>query len=213
MFRTAYECAQSHLSFAEHPRLINLQKLNGVKCGNLLHSRQSCANITGHISVEMLSEIAKHIISNKVQFSVLVDESTSVANVQSLIVYLRTLFNGDACVYFLGLLPVESATAAGLEKTLLDFLHSIGLTDDIMREQFIGFCSDGASTMTGEHNGLATLLSRKFPGLKSFHCMAHRLELAVKNTVDAVNPVSHLRSLIEGIYKVYSLSPKNQREN
>ena len=124
VFRTAYECAQSHLSFAEHPRLINLQKLNGVKCENLLHSRQSCANITGHISVEMLSEIAKHIISNKVQFSVHVDESTSVANVQSLIVYLRTLFNGDACVYFLGLLPVESATAAGLEKTLLDFLHS-----------------------------------------------------------------------------------------
>ena len=43
--------------------------------------------------------------------------------------------------------------------------------------------------------------------------MAHRLELAVKNTVDTVNAVSHFRIFIDTLYyKVYSMSPKNQRE-
>ena len=115
-------------------------------------------------------------------------------------------------VYFLGLLPVESATAEGLKETLLSFLYSLGLTDKIMKVQFVGFCSDGASTMTGQHNGLAALLTANYPLIKPFHCMAHRLELAVKNATDTVNSVSHFRDLVDGVYKVYSMSPKNQRE-
>ena len=81
-----------------------------------------------------------------------------------------------------------------------------------MIKHFIRFCSDGASTMTGEHNGLAVLLKARYPLIKSFHCMAHRLELAVKGAVDTVNPVSHFCDLLDCIYKVYSQSPKNQRE-
>ena len=49
----------------------------------------------------------------------------------------------------------------------------------------------------------------------TFHCMAHRLELAVKNTVDTVNAVSHFRIFVDvvlttllavdrGIDQVYS---------
>ncbi len=41
------------------------------------------------------------------------------------------------------------------------------------------------------------------------NCIAHRLELSVKNAVDYVNGVSHFRSLIDELYKVYRLSPKN----
>ena len=67
--------------------------------------------------------------------------------------------------------------------------------------------------MTRQHSVLAVLLKQKFPLLKSMHCMAHRLELAVKNAVDTVDPVSHFQDLIDAIYKVFSQSPKNQREN
>jgi len=40
--------------------------------------------------------------------------------------------------------------------------------------------------------------------------MAHRLELAVKNTV--VNTMCHFIIFVDELYKVYSMSPKNQRE-
>ena len=58
----------------------------------------------------------------------------------------------------------------------------------------------------------ATLLKVRFPRLKTFHCMAHRLELAVKNAVDTVNLVSRFKMFVDELYKVYSMSPKNQRE-
>jgi len=64
--------------------------------------------------------------------------------------------------------------------------------------------------MTGQFKGVATRFKNKYPRLKTFHCMAHRLELAVKNAVDDVNPVSHFRTFIDCIYKHYSMSPKNQ---
>ena len=114
--------------------------------------------------------------------------------------------------FFIGLVPVENASAKSLYTTLVSFCRDIGLTDEFMQKHLIGFCSDGASAMTGEHKGLARLLKDAYPLVKSFHCMAHRLELAVKDAVDTVNSVSHFRILVDAIYKVYSQSPKNQRE-
>lgn len=212
IFRTVYECVTSHLSCSEHPRLVELQSLNGINCGNILYSHHACSNITSHIADEMRSELVHFIKSNGAMFSIMVDESTSVSNVQSIVVYLRTRFDGKLCTYFLGLLPLTIATAAGLEDTLLQFLNSIGLSADVLSKQFIGFCSDGASCMIGQHRGVATLLKIRFPQLKTFHCMAHRLELAVKNAVDTVNLVSRFKMFVDELYKVYSMSPKNQRE-
>lgn len=106
----------------------------------------------------------------------------------------------------------REATAAGLEATLVKFLCDIGLTEDVLKSCLVGFCSDGASCMIGQHKGVASLLTAKFPQLKSFQCMAHRLELAVKNSVDTANVVSRFKMFVDELYKVYITSPKNQRE-
>lgn len=211
-FRTAYECAQSQLSFREYPRLINLQNKNGLNCGNILYSDHACADILQHIASQMKKEIVDYIIKTKNTFSLMADESTSCSNEQSLIVNIRTLFEGEPCVYFLGLLPLSGTTSETIYNTLIDFLTNIGLTDEILANQFVAFCSDGASNMLGKHQGVATLLQSKYPNLVVFHCMAHRLELAVKQAIDDVNSVSHFRDLIDSIYKLFSMSPKNQRE-
>lgn len=42
--------------------------------------------------------------------------------------------------------------------------------------------------------------------------MAHRLELAVKNSIDDLNAIWHFKVFVDELYKVYSMSPKNQRE-
>jgi len=92
------------------------------------------------------------------------------------------------------------------------FLSECGLTDSVLAEQLVGLCTDGASCMLGQFSGVAKLMKEKCPLLHSIHCMAHRLELATKNAVDNVNEVSHFRSFIDELYKIYSMSPKNQAE-
>ena len=78
-------------------------------------------------------------------------------------------------MYFLGLLPLADASATGLESILTDYLVSIGLTEDVLRKQFVGLYSDGASCMIGQYRGVATLLKAKFLLVESFHCIAHRI--------------------------------------
>lgn len=106
VFRTAYECAKSHLPCTEHSRLVELQSLNAINCGHILYSNHACSNIVGHIAGEMRAEIVQHIVTSQSKLSILVDESTSVSNVQSMVVYIRMMFDGEICTYFLGLVPV-----------------------------------------------------------------------------------------------------------
>ena len=128
VFRTAYECTQSHLSFREHERLIDLQSVNGLACGEMLYSHHACANIIKHIANCPRQEIAEYVVSRGAKFSLMIDESTSVSNVQSLIVYLRVVFEDTVCTYFTGLLPLTTASAAAIYTELTVFLSECGLT-------------------------------------------------------------------------------------
>ena len=61
----------------------------------------------------------------------------------------------------------------------------------------IGFCSDGASNMTGKIKGLGMILRQKIGGhLQLFHCMAHRLELAINPTIKDINSVKSLSNVL-----------------
>jgi len=82
---------------------------------------------------------------------------------------------------------------------LQTFFDDIGLSNDVLCTQFVGFVVmvQFASCVIGQHRDAATVLKAKYPQLKTFHCMAHRLELAVKNSVDTVNNASHFRMFVQ----------------
>ncbi len=45
-----------------------------------------------------------------------------------------------------------------------------------------------------------------------WHCMNHRLELAVSDAVDEVNSVNHFKAFMHKLHSLYSMSNKNERE-
>ena len=75
----------------------------------------------------------------------MIDESTNVSNVQNLIIYIRCEVDNNVHVYFVGLVPLEVATAAAIFDKLLSFLHDIGFTECVLSKQLIGFCSDSGA--------------------------------------------------------------------
>ena len=201
IFRSVYECAKSCLSFSELSNLLILQKLNGIDVGNMLSSHHAAANIVEHIACEMRKQLVHYVLTSGSKFSIMVDESTNVSQYQSMIVYIRVLYDETPCNFFLDLIPVKVTSSVELEKALLSSLNDIGLTLQVLKRQMIGFCSDGASNMTGKHKGLATALRLKIGDhLQVFHCMAHRLELAVHNTVETLNRVSHFKIFLDSLY-------------
>lgn len=161
----------------------------------------------------MRQELVTHVLQSGSKFSLMVDESTNVAQEQSMIVYIRADFDGVGCNYLLDCIPVAQTNAESLFESLIFCLDTVGITAEIMKKQMIGFCSDGASNMTGKFIGLATLLKQVVgEHLQIFHCMAHRLQLAIHSTVKEINPVGHFQILLDSLYAFYSRSPKNQRE-
>jgi hypothetical protein len=50
VFRTAYYIAINNRPYTDHPDLLDLQKLNGVNIGRVLHSNAVCADIVDHIA-------------------------------------------------------------------------------------------------------------------------------------------------------------------
>ena len=69
--------------------MIELQELNGVEEGRMLHSNVVATDIVTHISNEMKEKLVTAVITAKSSFSVLIDESTSLSQKSCLIVYLR----------------------------------------------------------------------------------------------------------------------------
>lgn len=95
VFRTAYYIAMKNRPYSDHDDLINLQEINGMDLGNILHSRYSATNIINHIANTMRKQLVSKIVSLNSKLSVLIDESTSLSNKTTLIVYLKTYLGGN----------------------------------------------------------------------------------------------------------------------
>uniref|UniRef100_A0A8C4PWW6 Uncharacterized protein n=1 Tax=Eptatretus burgeri TaxID=7764 RepID=A0A8C4PWW6_EPTBU len=66
--------------------------------------------------------------------------------------------------------------------------------------------------MLGKNSGVATRLTARYPYLFTWHCMNHRLELAVSDAVDEVQSIIHFKAFMQKIHNLYSQSNKNSRE-
>jgi hypothetical protein len=68
IFRTACKIAKSNQSFNNFEMEIDLQELNGVDMGQILHSTNVCINIINHISKEMKNILVHKNISFKSKY-------------------------------------------------------------------------------------------------------------------------------------------------
>lgn len=59
IFRTVYKIVKHQRPFVDLPVDVDLQILNGISMGNILHSDKTCSEIAIHISSEMKKKIAK----------------------------------------------------------------------------------------------------------------------------------------------------------
>ena len=208
VFRTAYHIALSNRPFSDHFGLLDLQCENGVDIGIGLHSRYSGAQIVDHIAEQMRKKVCQRIQTIKGKVSVLIDESTSLGSITTLIVYLKceTDKNFDPHFVFLELIELPNQRADTIVQHLLKCLSSHGFDYAYLRKHLVAFASDGASVMLGRKSGVAKQLSERYPNILTWHCLNHRLELAVGDTVSDVRGVNHFQA-----HYIQSITPEPAR--
>uniref|UniRef100_UPI00358F1FC4 E3 SUMO-protein ligase KIAA1586-like n=1 Tax=Myxine glutinosa TaxID=7769 RepID=UPI00358F1FC4 len=118
----------------------------------------------------------------------------------------------DAFAFPLELIELESLSAESITNNVLSTLDKHTFTEAYLKKNLVGVCADGASTMVGKKSGVMTRLQERFPNIIIWHCMCHRLELAVGDAVDSVTAVNHIKIFIDKLYSLYNTSPKARRK-
>lgn len=214
IFRSAYFIAKNDRPYNDHFGLLELQKLNGVDIGIGLHSRYSAVEIIDHISKEMKLRILNKVKEISGKISLIIDEATSISCKSVLIVYLKCEISKEQppSTLFLDLVELADQKADSVFSSALKCLDKYGFDNEYLKQNLISFTSDGASVMLGKHSGVAKRFLSLYPNIIIWHCMNHRLELAIADAVSEVAGVNHFQAFMDKLYTLYSTSPKNKRE-
>ena len=116
IFRTVYEIAKCYRPYSDLPRLVELQILNGLNSGTILHSRFSATEIVNHIA----SDMKKKCFSYDLKFFKVFNSSRRSNNVEQKSSFSH-LFQGfhsrnRTSFYFFDLVEFEGQGALITEK-------------------------------------------------------------------------------------------------
>uniref|UniRef100_A0A3Q1GVI7 C2H2-type domain-containing protein n=1 Tax=Acanthochromis polyacanthus TaxID=80966 RepID=A0A3Q1GVI7_9TELE len=119
-------------------------------------------------------------------YAIQLDETTDVADLANLLVYVRYECGDAAQEDFLFCRSLETRTTAEHIFQLLDaFVTENGLD----WSKCVGLCTDGARAMTGRHSDVAARVREVAAQMRWTHCSIHREALAIKRMLDNLKSV------------------------
>ena len=66
--------------------------------------------------------------------------------------------------------------------------------------------------MLGRNSGVGTRLQENFPKIVIWHCLNHRLQLVLDDSVNDIKQVNHFKIFMDKMYTIFHKSNKNQAE-
>ena len=209
-FTSLYWLAKEEVANNKFNSLIKLLEIVGVT--HMKHFNHSSA---GSIR-EMFLSIGDVITEDLVQeinmadcFGLMIDEVTDISLIEQLVCFIQYVDRaGCPTIQFLFtadlLKESDSADAAKIVKVIQEKLGDLGI--DIRKLRSIA--TDGASVMTGKHNGVAALLRKEHPGIINIHCICHKLALACADTKTELKDIDLAQLTLQQLWKFFQNSPK-----
>ena len=209
--------ATENLPFTMYPKICELEAHHGVCIGTSYINENAGNEMIHYIAESRRQELMKKLANAKF-FSLLLDGSTDTANIDNEVI-LAVWCDRDGrdekvhtrMEYFTVVRP-QSVTAEGLLKVLESGLQVLGI-NEISAEnckKLVGIGTDGASANIAAL-GLKVLVERRLSWVFWMWCMAHRLELAIKDAMKAT-AFDLIDDLLLRLYYLYEKSPKKCRE-
>ncbi|XP_050392676.1 uncharacterized protein LOC126811174 [Patella vulgata] len=217
LMKTAYMLAVSGMPFTHFRTLVNVQKANGVQMLNKCDNSNIACTFVDAIAKTVRDKITG-IIESASAFSLLTDGSQArKTNSEKELVLIRVVRDGKpifACAALQDIDDYGDADASNIKQAIDDaFAYSkLNIGRDEYVKKLISFTSDGASVNTGIHNGLLTKMRQDDRAwLTSIHCVLHRTELAIKDSLLKVPQFSVVNDLQISLYYLLKQSGKLNR--
>lgn len=119
-------------------------------------------------------------------FGIQLDESTDVAGLAQLIVFVRGIFQEKVFEDLLFCKPLKTSTK-GID--IFNLLDSFFSENQLEWKNCVSVCMDGAKAMSGHITGLVGHIKTVSPECKFTHCVLHREALAAKHLPDDLRKV------------------------
>ena len=205
-FNVAYLIAKEKLAFTKMTPICELEERYSVDLGVGYKNNRACAMFTEFIGrdlqVALLSQLSKCKF-----FSIQADATTDAGNVE-VELYLALHFDplssdGKSHVRstFLSARYLKSGTGECLYESFDRAMQYMDIDD--WKAKMIGFGCDGASANIAEEG----ILTRKISWIFMFWCLAHRLELSVKDALKSTF-FGTVDDILLRLYYTYNKSPK-----
>lgn len=152
---------------------------------------------TANDLLDSLSAYADNELSQKMCASpfvtILADESTDISNTKRLVIYTQIIDDGMVpSTHYVCNVECTDATGKGIAQAILSEMESRGISKD----QIMSFGSDGASVMTGKHNGINSAVYIQFLTLCTM----------IFETVNEKKPLLHFQLLYTQIIPLLSIT-------
>ena len=221
MLLTVYTEQKLNIPFLNHPVLVALQLINGIDLGEIHRSRFIAKTMTLFISKQMHKLLLVHLYKNQYPISLIIDSTTDKGSNHYMIMYLRSLESERnpqtneitreyPIVYFYSLERINyDESAQGYMNTISQKFNSentvVGKNfENIIKQNLIGFASDGANVMIGSNGGVSQKLTEYVERpIFTIHCLAHRLQLAVGRAWNEKSYFQKLEELTNSIHNFY----------
>jgi hypothetical protein len=191
----------SALSTIDHLGEIVSRNAAGSKLENLKLHRRKCTKILTNVVAPALKEELIVDVKGR-KFSVIVDETTDVSTTKQLCVLIRYYSQAEKKIVtaFVDLVSLVHACADDIFNAIKECLAGINLN----LKDCVGYGSDGASVMVGEHDSVWTRILAVSPNCIKMTCICHSLALCVQHAFEKLP--SSLGFLLAEIPKWFSKS-------
>ncbi|XP_033100488.1 uncharacterized protein LOC117103939 [Anneissia japonica] len=157
------------------------------------------------------------ILCSATAFSLLSDGSQpKKTGSEKELVLVRTTRKGIAVYYTIALQDIDdfvNANADNLKRSIDLALNSkLKLPQERYINTMVSATSDGASVNTGVYSGLLTQMKRERSWLVTVHCVSHRMELALKDSLLKYKEFCDVKDFMVSIFNTMKRSGKLARE-
>ncbi|XP_070599993.1 E3 SUMO-protein ligase KIAA1586 homolog [Erythrolamprus reginae] len=212
VFNTIYSLAQRCKPLTDIEGQIEVQIKNGLDMGIGLHTCKTALKIVDFIAKGIKKQLFTKIIEDNLKICLIIDEASTVSCKPVVILFLKVEDSVTSPTIFLELVELENQDAETIYCSVMESLNKVGLTKNYLKENLIGFCSDGASVMLGRKSGVSRRIAKEFPNIVIWHCLNYRLQLVLDDSIKEIKQVNHFKTFIDKIYTIFHQSNRNQIE-
>ncbi len=171
------------------------------------HIQWTSPKIQNKIIEIVLSLVLQRItrdVKSSGHFSVIVDEMSDISRAEQVSLCLRYVIEGETQETFAGFFATESTEGEVLYELVKKSVTNLNL----LLSDIVGECFDSAANISGCNKGVAAQMKECSPLALYVHCYAHRLNLALQDTMTSIEPIRHALGTIQSLYNLIEASPK-----